>query len=157
MPEMTAERSGPSRAGGMIQAKGNITGRRSGGNAGREQAVARGAASRARSPGRQDRQMDFVQVNRAALAVLLPLLGRWLPGGRIEGAEYVVRNPKRHDQQLGSFKINLVTGRWGDFAIGAKGGDTISLAAYLADCSQLEAARRLAAVLGLSASDHAGR
>ena len=97
--------------------------------------------------------LDFAAVNRAALARLPDILSRWLPGGRIEGREYVVRNPKRHDQRAGSFKINLATGRWADFATGDKGGDPVSLAAYLADCSQVEAARCLAAMLGLAASD----
>jgi len=95
-------------------------------------------------------RIDFARINRAALAVLPRLLARWLPGGRIESREYVVRNPKRQDQRPGSFKVNLPTGRWADFAIGAKGGDTISLAAYLADCGQIEAARRLAAMLGVA-------
>jgi hypothetical protein len=92
-----------------------------------------------------------VQVNRAALAVLPRLLLRLLPGARIEGAEYVVRNPKRPDRRPGSFKVNLATGRWADFATGDKGGDPVSLAAYLADCGQVEAARRLAAMLGTAA------
>jgi hypothetical protein len=92
--------------------------------------------------------VDFAAVNRAALARLPDLLSRWLPGGRIEGREYVVRNPKRRDQRPGSFKINLATGRWADFATGDKGGDPVSLAAYLANCSQVEAARRLVAMLG---------
>ncbi len=87
-----------------------------------------------------------------ALAVTPDILARWLPGGRIEGREYVVRNPKRRDQRPGSFKVNLVTGRWADFATGDTGGDPISLAAYLAGCSQVEAARQLAVMLG-SASD----
>jgi hypothetical protein len=47
MPEMTPKRNGPSRAGGMIEAKGNITGGRSSSSDGREQAAARGVASRA--------------------------------------------------------------------------------------------------------------
>lgn len=95
--------------------------------------------------------INFAAVNRAALGRLPDVLARWLPGGRIKGREYVVRNPKRHDARPGSFKINLNTGRWGDFATGDRGGDPISLAAYLADCSQVEAARRLAAMLGLAA------
>src|SRR4051794_19044247 len=94
--------------------------------------------------------VDFAAINRAALARLPDLLRRWLPGGRTEGAEYVVKNPKRRDQRAGSFKINLTTGRWGDFADGAKGGDPVSLAAYLADCNQVEAARQLAVMLGLA-------
>ncbi len=95
--------------------------------------------------------VDFSAVNRAALGRLPDILARWLPSGRIEGREYVVRNPKRRDQRPGSFKVNIATGQWADFATGHKGGDPISLAAYLADCSQAEAARRLGAMLGLAA------
>jgi hypothetical protein len=94
--------------------------------------------------------VDFARVNRAALGRLPDILARWLPGGRIEGGEYVVRNPKRRDQRPGSFKVNLVTGRWADFATGDKGGDPISLAAYLAGCNQVEAARRVSAMLGIT-------
>src|SRR5712691_2667332 len=96
-------------------------------------------------------RVDFAAVNRAALGCLPDILARWLPGGRIEGREYVVRNPKRRDRRPGSFKVNLATGRWADFATGDKGGDPISLAAYLAGCSQVEAARRVAVMLGLAA------
>jgi hypothetical protein len=94
--------------------------------------------------------VDFTAVNRAALGRLPDILVRWLPGGRIEGREYVVKNPKRRDQRPGSFKVNLATGRWADFATDNRGGDPISLAAYLAGCSQVEAARRLAVMLGLA-------
>ena len=93
-------------------------------------------------------QPDFDAINRAALTVLPALLLRWLPGGRTEGAEYVARNPTRHDRRLGSFKINLRTGRWADFATGDKGGDVVSLIAYLTGTGQGEAARRLATMLG---------
>jgi hypothetical protein len=96
-------------------------------------------------------RVDFAAVNCAALGRLPDILARWLPGGRPEGREYVVRNPKRRDQRPGSFKINLDTGRWADFATGDRGGDPISLAAYLAGCSQVEAACRLAEMLGLAA------
>ncbi len=95
--------------------------------------------------------VDFAAVDRAALGRLPEILARWLPGGRIEGREYVVHNPKRRDRRQGSFKINLDTGRWADFASGDKGGDPISLAADLAGCSQVDAARRLAAMLGVAA------
>jgi hypothetical protein len=95
--------------------------------------------------------VNFHAVNRAALARLPDILARWLPGGRIEGREYVVRNPKRRDRRPGSFKVNLDNGRWADFATGDKGGDPIALVAYLAGYSQVEAARRLAAMLGTAA------
>lgn len=94
--------------------------------------------------------IDFAAVNRAALGRLPDILARWLPGGRIEGREYIVRNPRRRDHRPGSFKINIDTGRWADFATGDKGGDPISLAAYLAGCSQIDAARQLAVMLGIA-------
>ena len=94
---------------------------------------------------------DFDGINRAALAHLPEILARWLPDGRVEGAEYVARNPMRADRRPGSFKINLRTGQWADFATDDQGGDPVSLAAYLADCGQAEAARELAAMLGLDA------
>ena len=90
-------------------------------------------------------QIDFDAVNSAALAFLPHLLRRWLPDGQIDGREYVARNPRRHDRHLGSFKINMVTGRWADFATADKGGDVVSLAAYLNGTGQAEAARWLAA------------
>lgn len=93
--------------------------------------------------------VDFAAVNRAALRRVPDILARWLPGGHFEGREYVVRNPKRADRRAGSFKINIDTGRWADFASGDKGADLVSLAAYLAGCGQVEAARQLAAMLGM--------
>jgi hypothetical protein len=93
--------------------------------------------------------IDFAAINRAALARLDDIVRRWLPGGRTEGHEYVVRNPRRADHTAGSFKINLQTGRWADWASGDRGGDPVSLAAYLFRLSQAEAARRLAEMLGI--------
>jgi hypothetical protein len=68
----------------------------------------------------------------------------------VHGREYVVRNPKRADTRPGSFKVNLRTGRWADFATGDKGGDLIALVAWRFDVSQLAAARRLARLLSIS-------
>ena len=93
--------------------------------------------------------LNFRAINSAALAALPTLLARWLPDGRREGNEYVARNPRRHDRHPGSFKINLSRGAWADFATGDRGGDVISLAAFLAGTSQGEAARELARMLGL--------
>jgi hypothetical protein len=44
------------------------------------------------------------------------LLAQWLPDGKREGREWVARNPTRPDTHLGSFKTNLDTGIWCDFA-----------------------------------------
>ena len=93
--------------------------------------------------------IDFVAINRAALAAFPAVLARILPGGKRIGAEVVALNPRRADRRLGSFKVNRYNGRWADFATGDKGGDPISLVAYLADVSQGEAARLLARMLGL--------
>ena len=93
-------------------------------------------------------QVDFAATNAAALAVLPSILHRWLPDGHTIGHEYTARNPTRNDRHAGSFKINICTGRWADFATGDVGGDPISLAAYLGGISQGEAARRLATMLG---------
>ncbi len=98
----------------------------------------------------QDR-IDFAAINRAALARLTDILHQWLPDGHVVGGEYIARNPTRADRRAGSFKINMTSGRWADFATGAKGGDLVSLAAYLAGCGQAEAARDLAAMLGMAA------
>lgn len=101
----------------------------------------------------QHRRIDFDAINTAALNDLATLLARWLPRGRIEGEEYVALNPRRADRRLGSFKINMRTGRWADFATADGGGDVVSLAAYLAGCGQAEAARQLAAMLGIPGYD----
>ena len=95
------------------------------------------------------RQIDFAAVNRAAVAALPSLLSRWLPGGRMRGAEYIAINPTRNDRNPGSFRINTRTGRWADFATGDAGGDVVSLAAYLTGSRQIEAARSLSQMLGL--------
>jgi hypothetical protein len=93
--------------------------------------------------------IDFEAINRAALAALPAILRRLLPEGRIIGGEWVARNPTRADRRPGSFKINLRTGRWADFATGDRGGDAVNLCAYVEGVSQAEAARRLARMLGL--------
>jgi hypothetical protein len=76
------------------------------------------------------------------------LVSRWLPHGRRVGNEWVARNPTRVDRRPGSFKVNLRSGRWADFATGDAGGDLISLRAYLDGIRQGEAARRIAREIG---------
>ena len=94
---------------------------------------------------------DFAAINNAALPVLPALVVRWLPDGRRQGCEWVARNPCRVDRRPGSFRVNLQTGRWADFALeDVRGGDPVSLAAYLSGQSQSDAARALADMLGVS-------
>ena len=98
---------------------------------------------------RPDQVIGALPDRDSPLGVLPNLLNRWLPDGRIIGAEYVARNPTRDDRKPGSFSINMRTGKWADFATGDKGGDVVSLAAYLAGIRQVEAAERLAIMLGV--------
>lgn len=96
-------------------------------------------------------RLNFQEINRVALGTLPALLRRWLPDGRLVGHEFEARNPRRADRRLGSFKVNVRNGKWADFATGDKGGDVVSLAAYLSGTGQAEAARALADMLGVSA------
>ncbi len=73
-----------------------------------------------------DPPIDFPRINAAALANLHPILARWLPDGRLSWHEYTAKNPTREDRRAGSFRINLTTGRWADFATGDKGGDLVA-------------------------------
>jgi hypothetical protein len=100
--------------------------------------------------------IDFEGINAVALPALPALCARWMPGGRRIGREYVTLNPTRADRRTGSFKVNLQSGRWADFATGDKGGDVVSLAAYLFGLRQTEAARRLADALGISETARRG-
>jgi hypothetical protein len=67
----------------------------------------------------------------------------WLPGGVKQGNEYLPLNPKRDDKKPGSFSINVKTGAWLEGATGDKGGDLLSLYAYINNMSQGEAAKAL--------------
>jgi hypothetical protein len=89
-------------------------------------------------------RLDFKQIAREALDHCPDLVMDLLPGGKLCGAEYVAKNPRRVDRRAGSFSINTMTGRWCDFATGERGGDLISLVAYLHGLPQGEAARVLA-------------
>lgn len=89
-------------------------------------------------------RINFNHIAREALDRCPGLVMELLPGGRLHGLEYVVRNPTRGDRRPGSFSINIGTGRWCDFATGERGGDLISLVAYIKVLPQGEAARHLA-------------
>lgn len=92
-------------------------------------------------------KLDFRTINHSAVQALPALLKRWLPDGRQHGREYVARNPTRNDRCAGSFSINMASGAWADFADGARGGDVVSLYAYLRNIRQGAAARELASIL----------
>ena len=100
-----------------------------------------------------DTDIDFLKIKDAATPHHLAICCRILPNGKKDGGEYVALNPLRNDNQLGSFRINLETGRWADFACSedenAKGGDIISLISYLYEINQFEAAHVIARMIGV--------
>lgn len=89
-------------------------------------------------------------VAAAGLARFDAVMG-WLElsGGKNQGREYLPINPTRADNRPGSFTINRDSGAWADFASGDKGGDLVSLVAYVHGIKQGEAADRLAQFLGI--------
>lgn len=99
------------------------------------------------------RKIAWRRIAEASLAAADTLVPRWLPEGRREGAEWIATNPTRADKRRGSFKVNLRTGRWSDFAVEASGGDLISLAAYLFHLKQGQAAVKIAGALGIDAHE----
>lgn len=106
-------------------------------------------------PQAQADDVDFARIRRISIHALPWLLERWLPGGQLVGSEYTVRNPVRADRNPGSFRINVNTGAWSDFATDARGGDPIALHAYLTNQSQTSAAIELAGLLGIGGDGHA--
>jgi hypothetical protein len=89
---------------------------------------------------------DWTEINQLAKRDLLAAVEQLLPGGKLKGPEYVVRNPTRADKRAGSFKICISgqkAGIWSDFATGAKGGDLVSLVAYLKSLPRRDAVRWL--------------
>ena len=78
-------------------------------------------------------------------------------GGKMQGPEYLTLNPNRADTKPGSFSVNRNTAHWGDFATRDKGGDLVSLPAYLRSEKQGAAAVALAGFLGIEIPDTPNR
>lgn len=96
----------------------------------------------------QNANLDFKSINGRTKSHIRSIVCHLLPGGAVRGQEYIARNPTRADRALGSFKINLQTGRWADFATGDSGGDVISLVAYVRGMGQRDAAKFLQDMIG---------
>lgn len=97
------------------------------------------------------RRVNFEGIAFAALTHATTLVPRWLPHGKRMGWEWVATNPMRLDRNAGSFRINLKSGCWADFATSDRGTDLISLAGYLyCDGDQGKAARLLAEALSVN-------
>ena len=86
---------------------------------------------------------NFEELKRQYKQCPIGILKRLVGNGKIEGGDYVALNPRRNDSRLGSFRIDIQTGRFHDFATGDSSGSIIDLAAFSYDCSVMTAARKL--------------
>lgn len=100
-------------------------------------------------------RINFDAINAAALARYPELLEAWLPGGRLEGMEYVCASSNGGSGQ--SFKVNTESGVWAEFNGGEGGSDPVSLLAHLNGIGQGEAANELAREFGVEAVSNGGR
>ena len=96
------------------------------------------------------KKLDFKKINSLALAQAESIVSHYAPDGKLNGREWVARNPNRNDSHTGSFSINVDTGVWCDFATDDKGGDLVSYVAYVLRLSQGDAYKTLAHYLGVS-------
>ena len=96
------------------------------------------------------KRLDFKAINAAAVVAIEDICRHWLPNGKMNGQEWEIGD--RHGTPGKSLKIRLTGtkgGNWADFSTDDKGGDLISLVAYVEGCSQSDAAHKLTAFLGM--------
>lgn len=99
--------------------------------------------------------IDFKGINMVVLARYPALLETWLPGGRMEGREYVCADANGGPGR--SFRVNIDDGVWAEFNGGEGGSDPVSLYAHLTGVGQGDAARELARELGQNVISAVGR
>ncbi len=99
--------------------------------------------------------IDFAAINAAALARLPDLVRAWLPGGRQNGAEWVCGDTSGTPGR--SLSVNTSSGVWKDFSTNEGGSDSVSLFAAINGLKQGEAAKRLAAELGMGNGHSCGQ
>lgn len=91
-------------------------------------------------------ELDIVGINEHGLACLQTILTRYMPGGRVNGTEYVCGSLQGGPGDSCSTNLRSCTGR--EFNAGGKGwNDPISLVAAVTGQRQGEAAKELAAFL----------
>lgn len=93
-------------------------------------------------------KIDFSALAQILINRSRELLPRWLPGGVLRGNEYQCGSIRGEEGQ--SLKINIVSGKWADFAGDQRGGDLISLYAAIKDIKQIEAANILNDEVGIT-------
>lgn len=90
--------------------------------------------STSKEQGQRYNVSDLDIINHILRANPIRWVEAWLPDGKVSGAEYLAKNPRRNDQSLGSFSVKIKgnkVGVWADFSTGDKGSNLISLYAYL--------------------------
>jgi hypothetical protein len=93
--------------------------------------------------------IDFYTLNNILNSHKKELLSKILPYGKFEGHEYTALNPRRYDNNLGSFRINFNNLVWCDFATGDKGKGLIHLYAYIKNIKLFEAALELTNLMNI--------
>jgi uncharacterized protein (DUF927 family) len=90
---------------------------------------------------------EIKRIAEAACAHGMTILEHWLPGGKREGINYVVRNPHRSDEHAGSLSINIDSGLGADFASGETFKDFVAVVAFALGADMSEAAQAVATFL----------
>jgi hypothetical protein len=85
--------------------------------------------------------MDFRALAQRLLISSETLVPQWLPGGRRRGHEWVCGDLSGGEGA--SLSVNLLSGRWADFATSDRGGDLVDLYAAIHELTLLEAYREL--------------
>ena len=101
---------------------------------------------------------DCKMIATHALSHIEAICTRWLPDGKKAGHEWEIGD--RHGTPGKSLKVHLSgskAGMWADFSTGDKGGDLVSLVAFVEGTAQGDAARKLADFLGLPIDAEPGR
>lgn len=101
---------------------------------------------------------DIQAIAAHALAHIETVCARWLPDGKKTGHEWEIGD--RHGTPGKSLKVHLSgakAGMWADFSTSDKGGDLVSLVAFIDGVSQGDAGRRLAEFLALPVDTPATR
>ncbi len=98
-------------------------------------------------------QLDFKRIAEAARPYLPELAARWLPAGRRDGQLWRVGSINGDaGQSLAITVSGPAAGRFQDFADDrVRGSDAIALAAAVFGLSQVDAAKKLADMLGIPA------
>lgn len=95
--------------------------------------------------------IDFAALAQALLPRAAELLAVWLPGGKVEGTEYVAHSVWR-SEKTASLKVSLSgarAGSWADFGGDHRGGDLVGLYAAIHGLQAGQAAAQLAVEHGL--------